>query len=102
MPSLTSQALNRPHRFFGQEGCLGPRTRRLQDWVNRELQALLDQQDVSIVRSFVMSLASSHGLDRQQGVLSQSGASSASLATTLNALKPFLHERTDHFWHEMR
>lgn len=77
------------------------RARRLQDWANRELQALLDQQDVSIVRSFVMSLANTHGLDHHQAhVLSRDA--SARTADAVRALQPFLHDRTEHFWHELK
>lgn len=77
------------------------RTRRLQDWVNRELQALLDQQDVSIVRSFVMSLAGIHGLDQHQPNGLNRDASARS-ENAIIALQPFLHDRTEHFWHELK
>lgn len=81
------------------------RSRRLQDWVDRELQALLDQEDVSVVRSFVMSLATTHGLHRHQPRLNgqhQQQSSSASEEQTISALQPFLHEQTAHFWHELK
>lgn len=82
------------------------RSPRLQDWVDRELQALLDQEDVTIVRSFVMSLATSHGLHRRQvtppGRQQQQQASSASEEETIAALRPFLHDQTAHFWHELK
>lgn len=83
------------------------RSRRLQDWVDRELQALLDQEDVTIVRSFVMSLATSHGLHRRQVAPPgrqhhQQQPSSASEEETIAALRPFLHDQTAHFWHELK
>ena len=82
------------------------RSRRLQDWVDRELQALLDQEDVTIVRSFVMSLATTHGLHRHQtrptAQSQQQQSGSASGQETIAALRPFLHDQTAHFWHELR
>ena len=97
------------------------RSRRLQDWVNRELQALLDLEDVSIVRSFVMSLATAHGLHKlqtgpstqqplqlqqqqqsQQQQQQQQQGSSVWGETAIAALQPFLHDRTAHFWHELK
>lgn len=96
------------------------RSRRLQDWVNRELQALLDQEDVSIVRSFVMSLATAHGLHKlQSGPSSQQPLrlqqqsqsqqrqqqqqdSSVWGEAAIAALQPFLHDRKAHFWHELK
>ena len=81
------------------------RSRRLQDWVDRELQALLDQEDVSVVRSFVVSLAAAHGLHRHQTRPSgqhQPQSSSASEEETIAALQPFLHDKTAHFWHELK
>ena len=84
----------------------GPnRLRRLQDWVNRELQALLDQEDVSIVRSFVISLATAHRLDRhlvQPHSQQQAASNARDEEEALTALQPFLHERTAHFWHELK
>ncbi len=77
------------------------RARRLQDWVNRELQALLHQENVSVVRSFVMSLATAHSLDRHQGQ-HQQAAGSAMQEEAVNALQPFLHDRAAHFWHELK
>lgn len=77
------------------------RARRLQDWANRELQALLDQQDVSIVRSFVVSLANTHGLDRLQAHAPNRNAA-ARTEDAIRALQPFLHDRTEHFWHELK
>ena len=79
------------------------RSRRLQDWINRELQALLDQEDVSIVRSFVMSLATAHNLDRQLvQAPAQQQQPDRQQQDAVDALRPFLHERTDHFWHELK
>ena len=79
------------------------RSCRLQDWVNRELQALLDQEDVSIVRSFVMSLATAHGLDRHRGQQQpNAGRAGQEEEKALAALQPFLHDRTGHFWHELK
>lgn len=100
-------------RFAGSQPAAVPaslaaapdRSRRLQDWVDRELQALLDQEDVSVVRSFVMSLATAHGLHRHQARPNsqhQQQSSSASEEGTIAALRPFLHDQTAHFWHELK
>jgi len=82
------------------------RSRRLQDWVNRELQAVLDQEDVSIVRSFVMSLATAHCLDRHlvqpNSHQQQQGSHARQEEEAITALQPFLHESTAHFWHELK
>lgn len=78
------------------------RARRLQDWVNRELQALLHQENVSVVRSFVMSLATAHCLDRHQGQQQQAAGSARHEGEAINALQPFLHDRAAHFWHELK
>ncbi|KAL0030671.1 hypothetical protein WJX77_001587 [Trebouxia sp. C0004] len=78
------------------------RARRLQDWVKRELQALLHQENVSVVRSFVMSLATAHCLDRHQGQQQQAAGSARQEEEAVNALQPFLHDRAAHFWHELK
>jgi hypothetical protein len=78
------------------------RARRLQDWVNRELQALLRQENVSVVRSFVISLAAAHCLDRHQGQQQQAAGSARQEEEAVNALQPFLHDRAAHFWHELK
>lgn len=81
------------------------RSRRLQEWVDRELQALLDQEDVTIVRSFVMSLATDQGLHRHQTRphgQHQQQSMSAREDEKIAALRPFLHDRTAHFWHELK
>ncbi len=75
---------------------------RLQDWVNRELQALLHQENVSVVRSFVISLATAHCLDRHQGQQQQAAGSARQEEEAINALQPFLHDRAAHFWHELK
>ncbi|KAL0038807.1 hypothetical protein WJX79_008638 [Trebouxia sp. C0005] len=76
---------------------------RLQHWVNRELQALLHQENVSVVRSFVMSLAMAHCLDRHQGQQQQqAGGNAGQEEEAINALQPFLHDRAAHFWHELK
>lgn len=78
------------------------RSRRLQEWVDRELQALLDQEDVTIVRSFVMSLATDQGLHRHQARTNQQQGVSGNEEERIAALRPFLHDRTAHFWHELK
>jgi hypothetical protein len=68
---------------------------RLQQWLDRELRALLLQDDVSLVRAVVMGLVESYGLP----ILHPAGTASVSIRASLG---PFLQENLDHFWHELR
>lgn len=59
--------------------------------MQRELEALLHSEDISLLRSFAMGLASA--------LLSTGGTASRE---AVGALQPFLHDRAEHFWHELR
>jgi hypothetical protein len=103
------------------------RQARLQAWVERELRALLQTDDVAILRAYVM------GLVRGIGFSSAAAVSRATATTAVNgriavaadrrggdtaaaassgrgtehrdaaaALRPFLQEHAEHFWHELR
>ncbi|CAL5223157.1 g5626 [Coccomyxa viridis] len=77
---------------------------RLDAWVDRELRALLQTDDVAIVRAYVMGLVRGIGFVVHQDGAEGSGEQAASSARTdaTAALKPFLHEHAAHFWHELR
>ncbi|OMO98428.1 Zinc finger, RING-type [Corchorus olitorius] len=71
---------------------------RIEPWIRRELEAILGDPDTSIILHVVSSLFfSSHG-GKYDGSSGQVGVEDNFLAP----LKPFLHEWTDMFWHELR
>jgi hypothetical protein len=62
-------------------------------------------QDVLIVKGLVLSLVRSHGLACPPHVSSTTSASSSTAqrhVSPADALRPFLHEHAEHFWHELR
>lgn len=52
------------HRGLPRAASESGRQPRLEKWVQRELQAVLGQQDVGVTRSFVLALVGSYGLGR--------------------------------------
>ena len=52
------------HRGLPRGASESGRQPRLEKWVQRELQAVLGQQDVGVTRSFVLALVGSYGLGR--------------------------------------
>ncbi|KAK9825642.1 hypothetical protein WJX81_003822 [Elliptochloris bilobata] len=75
------------------------RRRRVEAFVERELLAILRIND-SIVRSYVLGLAHSHGLLGEAAA--EAGASADLAAAAEAALRPFLHEHSATFYHELR
>lgn len=78
---------------FGAERMLrhwGRRQRRLAEWIDRELMAILQTRDTAIVRSFVLGVLQAHG-----------GAEALSAREPVVLLEPFLSEHSAHFWHEL-
>lgn len=73
--------------------------RRIEPWIQRELKAILGDPDPSIILHVVSSLLFSRHEDG-------SSASSTQLSFVndnfLAPLEPFLHHRTNMFWHELR
>ncbi|KAK8276292.1 hypothetical protein V6Z12_D10G189700 [Gossypium hirsutum] len=72
--------------------------RRIEPWIQRELKAILGDPDPSIILHVVSSLLFSRHEDG-------SSASSTQLSFVndnfLAPLEPFLHHRTNMFWHEL-
>ncbi|KAK9907273.1 hypothetical protein WJX75_000407 [Coccomyxa subellipsoidea] len=87
------------------------RAARLSAWVDRELRALLQTDDVAIVRAYVIGLVRGIGFPRSGGdavarsALPQGTAGSGrggEHTDAVAALRPFLQEHAEHFWHELR
>ncbi|MBA0813273.1 hypothetical protein Gohar_027141, partial [Gossypium harknessii] len=76
--------------------------RRIEPWIQRELEAILGDPDPSIILHVVSSLLFS----RHEGKHDGSSTSSTQLSFVndnfLAPLEPFLHDRTNMFWHELR
>jgi hypothetical protein len=66
------------------------RQRRLAEWIDRELMAILQTDDTTIVRSFVLGVLQAHG-----------GTEALSAREPVVLLEPFLSEHSAHFWHEL-
>lgn len=66
------------------------------------LDTLDTMQDVIIVKGLVMGLVRSHGLAaaRYSGASGEAGGHQR--VSPADALRPFLHEHAEHFWHELR
>ncbi|XP_039048742.1 uncharacterized protein LOC120189555 [Hibiscus syriacus] len=74
---------------------------RIEPWIRRELQAILGDPDPSII----LHVASSLLFSGHEGKFAGSFSSSRQLGfddNFLAPLEPFLHDRTNMFWHEMR
>ncbi|KAK9139422.1 hypothetical protein Scep_009103 [Stephania cephalantha] len=83
-----------------REYCLDQekKCRQLEQWIRRELQAILGDLDPSVIVHLCMSIYLSSIKENYEG-------SSGSLGDGdifLEQLKPFLYERTTMFWHELR
>jgi hypothetical protein len=91
--------------------------RWLHEWVDRELRALLQEEDVAIVRAFVVGLVRSFGVQQDWSIAAAAGAGASDGAqqcaagqqrgqpqasTPAAALQPFLFDHSEHFWHELR
>jgi hypothetical protein len=75
------------------------RQQRLQAWVERELRSLLQTDDVAIVRAYVMGLVCGIGF---AGRATNGGGRGSEHHDAAAALRPFLQEHAEHFWHELR
>lgn len=71
---------------------------RIEPWIRRELHAILEDPDPSVIVHVVTSLFISTYQQEQHCPLGQLGVHNDFLAP----LRPFLHERTEMFWHELR
>ena len=70
---------------------------RLQAWAERELRAVLQIEDVSLLTSLVMGIALSY---KAMARLSEQLPGSNDRA--VRALEPYLGRDAKHFWHELR
>ena len=81
------------------------RERRVSEFVDRELRAVLGLEDTGVLRPFVMGLLAFFGpsmLMRSEADGSISGSTDERSREALAALEPFLgREKAMHFWHEV-
>lgn len=94
--SRGSAAIAQHGRRSSATATVAAREQRLDEWVTRELRALLRQQDVLVVKGLALSLLKSKSprhaemQQRPQHELSPQ-----------DALQPFLRHHAHHFWHEL-
>lgn len=73
--------------------------RRLEDFIDRELRALLLESDITLVRALVMGLVCSQ---RPAGHEPRDGGPTSSRFDPVAGLRRFLFEHAEHFWHEVQ
>lgn len=71
---------------------------RIEPWIRRELQAILGDPDPSVIVHVASSLFISSFEEKHKVLSRYIGDQDSYLAP----LRPFLHERTNIFWHELR
>ncbi|PIA61597.1 hypothetical protein AQUCO_00300840v1 [Aquilegia coerulea] len=71
---------------------------RIEPWITRELQAILHDSDPLVIVHLATSLFMS-SLDEK---FKDSPVCSAGEDMFVRQLRPFLHDRSDRFWHELR
>lgn len=77
--------------------------RRLEPWIRRELQALTDDSDPSLLVHFVLSLWIVVLTQREGNEENRSNSNDRfEDAQAVKHLEPFLEERASAFWHELR
>lgn len=106
----------------GRHSCESPReVARLEQWIDRELRALIGVQDTSILTAFVMALVRSYGFSSHVGTRHTGAAGVGStrsrtaqvrrmgqaqdpivVSDPVSALESLLQGRAEHFWHELR
>ncbi|CAL5415763.1 unnamed protein product [Camellia sinensis] len=82
----------------GNNGVKDRILKRIEPWIHRELKAILGDPDPSIIvhvasSLFISGLEEKHEVPSKQFVLEDN---------FIEPLRPFLHERTNMFWHELR
>ncbi|KAM7258142.1 hypothetical protein ACFE04_013883 [Oxalis oulophora] len=83
----------------GSNNCAKERIRqRMEPWIQRELRALLGDLDTSVIVHVATSLLIS-SLEKRLGTPSRQHEVEDEF---LAPLRPFLHDRTKMFWHELR
>ena len=84
--------------ILGNIGAKERIVQRIEPWIRRELKAILGDPDPSIIVHVASSLFIA-SLEKKNYVhLEQLNVEDDSIA----ALRPFLHDRTSMFWHELR
>ncbi|KAL0414696.1 UNVERIFIED_CONTAM: hypothetical protein Sradi_1671300 [Sesamum radiatum] len=97
------QAVPLPHKnglmqqVVGINGAKEMILRRIEPWIQRELQAILADPDPTIIVHVATSLFISKYEKRHENFEDQVVPEDECLAP----LRPFLHERTEIFWHEL-
>ncbi|XP_028099967.1 E3 ubiquitin-protein ligase Topors-like [Camellia sinensis] len=82
----------------GNNGVKDRILKRIEPWIHRELKAILGDPDPSVIvhvasSLFISGLEEKHEAPSKQFVLEDN---------FIEPLRPFLHERTNMFWHELR
>ncbi|KAF5941726.1 hypothetical protein HYC85_019368 [Camellia sinensis] len=82
----------------GNNGVKDRILKRIEPWIHRELKAILGDPDPSVIvhvasSLFISGLEEKHEVPSKQFVLEDN---------FIEPLRPFLHERTNMFWHELR
>lgn len=72
--------------------------KRIEPWIRRELEAILGDPDPSVIVHVASSLFISSFEEKREVSCEQSDL----VDNYLEPLRPFLHERTNMFWHELR
>lgn len=82
----------------GHNGIKQKILKKIEPWIQRELQAVLGDPDPTIIVHVATSIFFSRHEKKHKGFPEQVGTEDDFLAS----LRPFLHEQTDMFWHELR
>ncbi|KAG8370002.1 hypothetical protein BUALT_Bualt14G0072300 [Buddleja alternifolia] len=85
-------------KIVGNNGSKEMILRRIEPWIQRELQAVLGDPDPTIIVHVATSLFISRYEKKHENFRGQIGVEDDFLAP----LRPFLHEQTEIFWHELR
>jgi len=80
----------------GRGSRLSANIARLRVWIRRELEAVLQTEDTSLLCSLVVDLAAKTGIDA--GGQSHGASHEAAMMN----LRPYLGAYAVHFWHELR
>ncbi|XP_058209210.1 uncharacterized protein LOC131322085 isoform X2 [Rhododendron vialii] len=72
--------------------------KKIEPWIRRELEAILGDPDPSVIVHVASSLFISSFEEKREVSCEQSDL----VDNYLEPLRPFLHERTNMFWHELR
>ncbi|KAG9443711.1 hypothetical protein H6P81_015051 [Aristolochia fimbriata] len=95
--------LHLPSRVHGQKNIRDNNVKsevqqRIEPWIQRELQAILDDSEPSLVVQLASSLWILSLEDRHK----PQSDNALGVDKIFQQLRPFLYDRTDQFWHELR